>query len=327
MFSKRLALVFAGLLILASLAACAPVPPATQAPVATAGAAAQQPAASPTTAAPAPTDTPAPTATPAATSTPAAPDPKTDPTGALLYASSGKLFKTAEFTYTMTMTMAPADDASAKALGAQADQLKSFKMDAKGSGALEVTDPTAFKSKMRMDMDINAAGQQMAMQMIMIDQTGWVKLAGQDTWQKVEGEQAKSAAPGLNPEQMLRDFENAVDVQWIEDVTQGTEQLSHLRFSMDPTKLDLASLTANATGGSQLTPEQLQAMVKDMKPVVDVWLTRLTLELRGEKMLLDFVMPLPKDANVGDAKIKLSMVMEMRFSKVNEPVTIEPPAE
>ena len=41
----------------------------------------------------------------------------------------------------MTMNMAPADDASAKALGSQADQLKSFEMEANGAGALEVTDP------------------------------------------------------------------------------------------------------------------------------------------------------------------------------------------
>ena len=97
---------------------------------------------------------------------------------------------------------------------------------------------------------------------------------------------------------------------------------------MDPSKLDLGSLTANATGGAGLTPEELQAMLKDMKPVVDVWLTKQGCELRGEKMQLDFVMPLPAEANAGDAKIKLSHDHGHDSSiKVNEPVTIEPPAE
>lgn len=323
MISKRLALILAGLLILASLAACSTVPPITQAPAAQPSAA--QPSAA--TVAPAATDTPAPMPTPAATPTPAIPDAKADAQAALLYASSGKLFKTAEFTYTTTMTMAPADDASAAALGTQADELKNFKMEMQGSGAMEVTDAAAMKSKMRMDMDINAVGQQMQLQMILIDQTAWVKATGQDAWQKVEGDQVQSLTPGVSPEKMLEDFANAVDVQWIEDVTQGSETVSHLRFTMDPSKLDLGSLTASATGSSDLTPEQVQAMVKDMKPVVDVWLTKPTLELRGEKMTLDFVVPLPEDASTGNVKIRAFMTMDMQFSKVNEPVTIEPPTE
>ena len=319
MFSKRLSLVLAGFLVLASLAACAPLPPITQAPA--------EQVVPPKTVAAAATSAPAMTPTLAPTATPAIPDPKVDPAAALLYASNGKLFKTAEFTYTMSVNMAAADDASVKALGVQADQLKNFKMEANGAGALEVTDPNSLKSKLRMDMDLNAVGQQMKMQMVMIDQAAWVKLAGQDTWQKVEASQAKSVVPGMNPEQMLEDFKNAVDVKWIEDVTQGGQELSHLQFSIDPSKLDLASLTANATGSAELTPEQLQGMFKDMKPVVDVWLTKQGLELRGEKMQLDFVMPLPAEANAGDAKIKLAMIMDMKFNKVNEPVTIEPPAE
>jgi hypothetical protein len=223
--------------------------------------------------------------------------------------------------------MAPADNASVKALGAQADQLQNFKMEAAGSGAMEVTDPTAFKSKMRMDMDVNAAGQQMNMQMILIDQAAWVKLVGQDSWQEVSASQAQSIVPGLSTEKMLEGFKEAADVQWIEDVTQGTESVSHLRFTIDYTKLDIGSLTSSLTANSNMTPEQLEAMVKDIKPVVDVWLTKPTLELRGEKMQMDFVMPLPAEANAGDAKIRLAMVMDMQFSKVNEPVTIEPPAE
>ncbi len=322
MFSKRLSLMLAGLLILASLAACAPVPPATQAPATQAAPAQQEPAPTATTA---PTETPAPTPTPAPTNTPAVPDPKTDPAAALLYASTGQLFQTAEFTYTMTMTMTPADDASAKALGAQADQLAAFQMATNGSGAMEITDPTTARYKMRMDMDLSAAGQQMNMRMVMIDQTVWVKLADQDAWQMVDASQAKGFTPSISPDKMMEEFKNAVDVQWVEDVTQGSETLSHLRFTMDYSKLDLGSLTSGFTDSANLTAEQTQAMLKEMKPVIDVWLAKPTLQMRGEKMHLDFVMPLPKEANVGDAKIRASMTMDMQFSKVNEPLTIEAP--
>lgn len=320
MFSKRLALTVAGLLILVFLAACAPVPPATQAPAATQAAPAQQPVA-------APTNTIVPSPAPAPTPTPAIPDPKTDPGGALVYASGANLFKTAEFTYTMGMTMEPADEASRQALGAQADQLKNFLMEAKGSGALEVTGPEAMKSRVRMDMNINAAGQDMQIQMIVIDETAWVKLAGQDTWQKVEGEQATSVAPGMDPEQMLEDFKNAADVEWVEDVTQDGEQLSHLRFTMDPSKTDLSGLTSSITSSADLSAEELQAMFQNMQPVVDVWLAKPTLELRGEKMQLEWVMPLPEIANAGDAKLRMAMMIDMQFTNVNEPVSIEPPAE
>ena len=327
MFSMRLALIFAALLILASLAACSPLPPATQGPAATQ---VQQAAPAPTTASAAteaPAASQAPVASPAAAASSAIPDAKADPAAALAYAGNGKLFKTAEFTYTMGMNMTPADDASAKALGAQADALKSLLMQANGQGAIEVTDPAALKSKIRMDMDINAAGQQTQMQMVVIDQTAWVKVAGQDTWQKMEGAQARSVTPGVSPETMLEDFKNAADVQWIEDVTLSGEQMSHLRFTMDPSKLDLATLTGSATASTQLTPEELEGMFKDFKPVVDVWLSKPNLELRGEKMQLEWVMPLPKEANAAEVKLRVAMTMAMQFSKVNEPVKIEAPAE
>lgn len=317
MLTKRVTLIFAGLLILASLAACAPLPPATQeAPAAT----------SVVTTAPVATAEPTATPAPSATPTPAIPDPKTDPQAALLYSSGAQLFKTAEFTYTMTMTMAPADDASKAALGDQLAEVEGFKMEMAGSGAMDMTDTE--NVKMRMDMDLDAAGQQMSIQMIMLDKTAWVKMSGEDTWTKVEGDKALSSLPtGVTPDQMVKDFANAVDAQWIEDTTLNGEAVSHLRFTMDPAKMDLAGLTGSITQGQDMTAEQLQAMMKDMKPVVDVWLSKADLQPRGQKMALDFVMSLPAEANVGDAKLRINMLMDALYSKVNEPVTIEAPKE
>ena len=313
MYAKRMALLFAGLMLVSGLAACAPLPATTQELATTA---------------PAATVAPVATQAPPATPTPAMPDPKTDPQAALLYAGEGKLFKTAEFTYTMSITMAPADDASVKALGEQAAALAGAKMEIAGSGAMEVTDPEAGKANMRMDMDMSAAGQQLKLQMVMVDDTAWAKMSGQEKWTKVEGDQAKAALPaGVSPDQMLQDFKNAVDVEWVEDVTRNDEELSHLRFTLDPSKMNLDSLLGTVTQGQELSQDDVDALVKDMKPVVDVWLTREGLELRAEQMTVDWTMGLPAAANAGDAKIRFLMAMDMQFTKVNEPVSIEPPTE
>jgi hypothetical protein len=312
MSTKRLALIFAGLLILTALAACAPLPPATQEPAATT----------------APAATAAPTATepPAATPTPAMPDPKTDPQAALMYSSAGEMFKTAEFTYDLTMTMAPADDASKAALGDEAAELENLKTEMTGSGAMDRTDPD--NVKMRMELNMNAAGQNLSLEMVGIGQTAWVKMPGQDEWTKVEDQEALSSmTAGVTPDEMLEDFENAVDVEWIEDTTLNGEEVSHLRFTLDPAKMDLDALTGSLGQGEEISPEDLQAMMKDMKPVVDVWLSRATLQPRGQKMQLDWLMPLPEQANMGDAKLRIIMLMNAEYSKVNEPVTIEAPAK
>jgi hypothetical protein len=315
MFTKRFALLFVGLLIVAGLAACAPVPPATQ-----------EPAAPAATTAPVATLAPTATEAPAATPTPAMPDPKTDPQAALMFSSAGEMFKTAEFTYAMTMTMAPADDASKEALGDQAAELEDFEMTMNGAGAMDMSDPD--NVKMRMDMDMDAVGQQISIEMVVIGKTAWMKMPGQDEWTKVEDEQALSALPtGITPDQMLKDFESAVDVEWIEDTTLNGEEVSHLRFTMDPSKMDLEALTGSLTQGETIPTEELQEMMKDMKPVTDVWLSRATLQPRAQKMTLDWVMPLPEEASAGGAKLRITMLMDAQYSKVNEPVTIEAPAE
>ncbi len=117
-------------------------------------------------------------------------------------------------------------------------------------------------------------------------------------------------------------------MQWIEDVTRDGEALSHLRFMIDPSKMNLSDLLAGNLGaGQSLSPEELQAMVKDMKPVVDVWLTKSGLELREQRMTLDWVMALPKEANVGDAKLRITMNMNAGYFNVNKPLAIEAPAD
>lgn len=307
MSTTRWASYAAGLILTLALAACAPLPAAVRAPEATA----------------APTATP----TPAPTPTPAIPDPKTDPMAALLYTGRPGSFSSAEFDYVMTLEMSPADEASAAALGDDAGQLSDVQMKITGDGAMEVTDPGALKSKMRMAMNLDMAGQQMAMEMIIIDQTAWIRVGSEGEWQKVEGEQATSAIPGgMDPESMLETFQNATDVVWVGDLEIDGEPVSHLRFAIDPAKLDLASLTA-MTDQEELSEQELQEILQDMKPVIDVWITRSNLELRRQVMAFDMIMPFPEELGASGAKLRMAMEMDMQFRNVNQPVTIEPPAE
>lgn len=303
----------AGLILILALAACAPLPAAVQAPAATV--------------APAATLTPTPVPSPTPTPTPSVPDAKADPVAALLYTGRPGSFNSAEFDYVMTLEMSPADEASAAALGDDAEQLSDVQMKITGDGAMEVTDPGALKSKMRMAMNLDMAGQQMAMEMVIIDQTAWIRVGSEGEWQKVEGEQAMSAIPGgMDPESMLETFQNATDVAWVEDLEIDGEPVSHLRFAIDPAKLDLESLTA-MTDQAELSEEELQEILKDMQPVIDVWITKANLELRRQVMAFDMIMPFPEELGASDAKLRMALEMDMQFRNVNEPVTIEAPTD
>lgn len=307
MSTTRWASYAAGLILTLALAACAPLPAAVRAP--------ETPAA--------PTATP----TPAPTPTPAIPDPKTDPMAALLYTARPGSFGSAEFDYVMTLKMSPADEASAAAMGDAAEQLSAAPMTITGTGAMEVTDPGALKSKMRMNMNLDMAGQQMAMDMIVIDQAAWLRIGPDGAWQKVEGEQATAAIPGgMDPDSMLETFQNATDVAWVEDVDIDGEPVSHLRFAIDPAKLDLASLTG-MMGQAEMSSDEVQAALQEMKPVIDVWITRAGLELRKQVMAFDVIMSLPEEMGIAGAKLRMGLTMEMQFRNVNQPVTIEAPAE
>lgn len=326
-----------GLVLVLALGACTP-PPAPAAPTL-----APEPTTAPTTVAAEPTAEPTAeaTATSEATATtePTAaatettesatgevPDPKADPMAALLYASSAQAMKTAEFEYEMRMTMEAADDAAAEALGAALDVLKSFAMTATGSGALEIVDPEGTQNKMRMQLDMKAAGQQMQVEMIMVGDTVWTRAGEDGEWQQSDVEKDQSTVPGgMDPNKMLQSFKDATDAEWIEDTELDGTPVSHLRFTMDPTKFDMSSLTA--TLGENASAEEIAKMMQDMTIDADVWLTTDELQLRQERMLIGLVMSMADQVDNPDARIRINMDTTMRMLSVNEPVTIEPPTE
>jgi hypothetical protein len=318
-----------GLFLIVAVGACTPpapsaptlaVEPTTAATATIAAIATEEPTA---TAEPTVTEEPTATAEPAASSIP---DVKSDPLGALLYATSGDAMQTAEFEYDMVMTMEPADEAAEEALGPAVDVLSGFTMTASGTGAMEIVDATALKNKMRMELDMEAAGEQIAFEMIMIEDTVWVRMGEDGEWEMAEADQAQPAIPGgMDPNDMMEAFADATDVEWVEDTELDGEAVSRLRFTVDPAKFDLGSLTR--TLGEDATAEEVEALLKDMTIDAEVWLTTDELQLRQQRMVIGMIMSLGDEMDNPDARVRMNMNATMRLMNVNEPVTIEPPTE
>jgi len=234
--------------------------------------------------------------------------------------------KSAEFQYDMVMTMEPADEAAEEALGPAAGALAGFTMTATGTGAMEILGAAAMKNKMRMQLDMEAAGEQIRMEMVMIEDTVWVRTGEDAEWQMAEADQAGVALPGgMDPNDMLEAFTDATEVEWIEDTELNGESVSHLRFTVDPAKFDMSALTS--TLGEDASAEDIAALLKDMTIDVEVWLTTGDLQLRQQRMLIGMIMSMGEELDNPDARIRMNMDATMRLMNVNEPVTIEPPTE
>jgi hypothetical protein len=248
---------------------------------------------------------------------------------ALLYSSSTGTFRSATFTYEMTMTMKAADEASAQALGKTAQFLETFTMSATGDGAMQVVDAKAGKANMRMDFDMNVMGQKITIQMVMVDNILWIRTGDEKIWQKTvitSTEQAASVMPGgMDPTSMLESFQNATNVQWVEDTTLKGEPVRHLRFAVDPKKLNLDSVLESMSK-EEASSEDLKMIMEGMKVDADVWLRAKDLAVRQEKMVISVVVPAPKALDVPDAKLRMDIGMVMFFDKLNEPVEITSPA-
>lgn len=293
--------------VVTALAACAAVPAPTPTPA-------------PPTATPMPSATPLPTATP----TPAFPDPKTAPLEALMYSGEAGLFKTAEFTYTMSLGAKAADEASAEKLGSLLDQLAAALSQMTGEGALEIVDAGARKVNMRMKLGMDVGGQKFAVETILVDGESWARLGEDQPWQKAESS-AVAATTGIDPASLVDMVKDATKVEWIEETELNGERVHRLRYTMDPGKMDFSQILQSATG--ELPEETLQAMLEEMNVDAEVWLRASDLQMRQQRMLVTMTMPLPDDAGLGDVKILMTIDMTMAYSKINEPVVIEAPEE
>jgi hypothetical protein len=264
-----------------------------------------------------PTPTPTPTLPPR-------PDPKTDPQAALNYASERDLVQSMGFTMSMSMTLQPADEEATGALGGVvAAALQAATMTGSGSGLVEVTDSSAGLANMQMTMDINAAGQEMVVETIVLGDKAWTRV-GDGKWTKTAVERAQSSVPGgwggwdpLGIEDMLED---AVDVMYVGEEVRDGQSLHHLRFTLDPATADLGAIL----GTTGVPGEEMDQLLQDAGISADVWLGADDLIPRYYDMTMNFTLP-GLALGVGDGSLRMVMNIAMAFSDINEPVTIEAP--
>lgn len=260
-----------------------------------------------------------------ATTTGEVPNAQTDPVAALLYAGSAQALQSGEFTYDMSMTMEPADDAAEKALGSAADMLKAFEMKVSGTGAMQAGDAQGQNNKMRMSLNLSAAGRASKVEVVVIGNTVWTR-TGSGAWQRAQARPGQSQLPGgMDPNEMLSAFKDATDVQWVEDTTLNGEAVSHIRFTVDPSKFDMSSLTGNL--GQNASREDVQKLLDNTTIAADVWLTKDNLELRQQQMHITMLVPAPEGVGNADTRIRMIMDATMQMQNINQPVTIEAPAQ
>ncbi len=247
---------------------------------------------------------------------------------ALLYSGLAGVLQSYTFTYDMKVEVAPADEASAEALGEAlgAEMLGLLSMRAAGSGAVQVVDPALSKANMRMDIEMEFAGQTESLHMVVVGDTAWMRLGDKGPWQKMDVGEAGGVAPGIDPNTVLADLDKATDVRWIEESELEGERVHHLRFSFDPSEMDLSSLFAGANLG-QLSPEEFQSILEEMIIEGETWLGVGDLLPRQQRLVISTVVPMPEEAGIPEAKLRFVIDVVSRLDNFNEEIIIEPPTE
>ncbi|MGB3217870.1 MAG: hypothetical protein WBD79_10740, partial [Anaerolineae bacterium] len=274
-------------------------------------------------------DTPTP-APPTPTPTPALPDAKTNPLGALEYAETTALFRTATFTMTTTARV-EIEETTAQALGADATELLEQALNnifaqliGKVEGAVEVVDAESNTSNYSSRMEGGFGDQSAVVDMVFISGTLWAGVDGR--WEVFGPGSAGNAGASNNPVTRLSD--EAVDAAWVEDLTIGGEALRRIHVDIDPKRSFLGkSLLESVTAASDLSPEQRDALIEEMSVGADVWLIADTLRVRQESYHLEVLAPLPsaEDLGVKDGQWRMIMDQIVRFDNFDRPVDIKPP--
>lgn len=259
---------------------------------------------------------PTPTPTPALL-----PDPKTDPEGALNYATDNELVQSLGFTMSMSMTLQPADEEAATALGsAVAGALQMANFTGSGSGVMQVIDRAADRANMRVTLEGNAAGQDLTIETIVLDDKAWTRV-GPGGWTRSNVETAGSSLLGgidpLGMEDMLQD---AIDVEYIGEEVRDDQSLHHLRVALDPASVDLGAILGTTTASQ----DELRRLLPEASIDSDVWLGVDDLIPRYQDMNMDLVLP-GLALGVGDGRLRMALNISMAFTGINQPVVIEDP--
>lgn len=201
----------------------------------------------------------------------------------------------------------------------------SITMDMAVEGDMVMVGPSPDDVDMQMEMSMDMLGQQVAIEMIAVDGEYWMREAG-GSWQK-EPAAAAGMTTGLggDPTAALQYLEQARDVKRLGDEKVEGTDCYRFSFTMDADALATPEMLGQVTSGGQVTDEQARQMLETAVLAGEVWVGKEDLFPRREVIDMKFeISGLP---GLGDAAIKYDMQIDMRFSKLNQPVEIKTPAD
>ncbi len=222
---------------------------------------------------------------------------------------TGQTLTSAHFTMDITMDM-----------DAQGFNV-TLEMDAEGD--VEMKGPTPADANMSMTMNMSMLGQDIKMEMVALNGEFWMR-EGDGSWQKVPASQANlTGGLGGDPAAALRYLENAKNVKKLGDEKVDGVDCYRFSFTMDADALGTPEMLGQLMGTGVMTGEQAQKMLETAVVEGVVWVGRADLYPRRQTMDMTFdIAGLP---GLGDATVKYDMQIDIKFSKINEPVQITAP--
>jgi len=197
-----------------------------------------------------------------------------------------------------------------------------LEMDAEGD--VEMKGPTPADANMSMKMDMSMLGQEIKMELVALNGEFWMR-EGEGSWQKVPAEQANlTGGLGGDPAAALRYLENAENVKKLGDEKVDDVDCYRFSFTMDADALGTPEMLGQLTGTGVMTAEQAQKMLETAVVEGVVWVGKTDLYPRRQTMGMTFdISGLP---GLGDVTVKYDMQIDIKFSQINQPVTITAPA-
>ncbi len=197
-----------------------------------------------------------------------------------------------------------------------------LEMDAQGDVEMKGISPE--DANLQMEANVSFLGQDIAMELVAVDGAYWMRQAGQ-SWEKMPADSINLAGGlGSDPAAALQYLEHAKNVKRLKDEKVDGVDCYRLSFAMDADALGTPEMLGQLTGGGQLTDEQAKEVLKTAELEGKVWAGKADLLPRRQMIALTFkVSGLP---GLGDAAVNYDIQMDIRFSKINEPVEIKAPS-
>jgi hypothetical protein len=192
-------------------------------------------------------------------------------------------------------------------------------------GDVEMVGTSPEDANMKMEMTVALLGQTAETETIAVNGELWTREAGK-SWEKVPAASVNpTSGLGGDPAAALRILEQAKSLEKLGDEVVDGVDCYHFSFVLDADALFTPEVLEGLTGGSQLTDEQARKLIESAVLEGESWLGKEDLFLR--RQVSDMAFEISGIPELGGAVAKYDMWIDMRFSKINEPVEIKAPLD